>query len=95
MKMVIIAAACAATLGMASTHFASAQSRTPSDTGNMAYPAPLPQGNYNTYTTTGPNRPTDTGNMTYPAPMPQGNFGAAATTGPNPRLDRASNAAAR
>ncbi len=95
MKMVLLAAACTAALGIASTHGVNAQSRAPTDTGNMAYPAPLPQGNFSTYTTTGPNRPTDTGNMSYPAPLPQGNSGAAATTGPDRRPGRDGNAASR
>jgi hypothetical protein len=44
----------------------------PTDTGNMAYPAPLPQGNVTTTTTSGSNKPTDTGNMAFPAPAPAG-----------------------
>ena len=44
----------------------------PRDTGNMAFPAPLPQGNIST--TAGVRSP-DTGNMAFPAPLPQGNIG--------------------
>lgn len=55
----------------------------PTDTGNMAFPAPLPQGNVSTTTTTGANRPTDTGNMAFPAPLPQGNVSTTRTSGPN------------
>ncbi len=43
----------------------------PRDTGSMAYPAPVPQGNLST-TRVGPQAP-DTGSMAYPAPVPQGN----------------------
>ena len=64
----------AAVLGLTLATSALAQSGRVPDTGNMAYPTPLPQGNIGTTTTTGPNRP-DTGNMAYPAPMPQGNVG--------------------
>jgi hypothetical protein len=42
----------------------------PRDVGNMAYPAPLPQGNVST---TAPGTATSVGNMQYPAPLPQGN----------------------
>lgn len=48
----------------------------PRDTGNMAYPTPLPQGNIGSSTST--NRPADTGNMAYPASVPQGNVGSSA-----------------
>ena len=44
--------------------------RAPTDTGNMAYPTPVPQGNIGT-TRVGPQAP-DTGNMAYPTPLPQG-----------------------
>jgi hypothetical protein len=43
------------------------------DTGNMAYPTPLPQGNLDT-TRTGGIQTRDTGNMAYPTPLPQGNL---------------------
>ena len=44
----------------------------PRDTGNMAYPAPLPQGNLTTTRTARPARPTDTGNMTPNTPSGPG-----------------------
>ena len=73
------ALACAAILGLAFTSPAMAQATKPSDTGSMAFPAPVPQGNLET-TRTGPARgATDTGNMAYPAPAPQGNVGTNAT----------------
>ena len=49
-----------------------AQTRAPTDTGNMAYPTPMTPGIGSTTATTGPNRPTDTGNMAYPTPMTPG-----------------------
>lgn len=54
-----------------------AQTTQPRDTGSMAYPAPLPQGNIGT-TVVGPQAP-DTGNMAYPTPVPQGNVPGNAT----------------
>ncbi len=79
----------AAALTLAATGGAMAQnSRAPTDTGNMAYPAPLPQGNLSTTTTTGASRaPTDTGNMAYPAPLPQGNLSTTTTGGPRRPTD--------
>ena len=56
-----LAAACAPNSG-----------RAPTDVGNMAFPAPVPQGNVATTTTT--RQAPDTGNMAYPAPQPQGNL---------------------
>ena len=44
-----------------------AQTRAPTDTGNMAYPTPMTPGIGSTTATTGLNHPTDTGNMAYPA----------------------------
>ena len=44
------------------------------DTGNMAYPQPLPQGVISR--TAGQARYPDTGNMAFPDPRPQGNFGS-------------------
>ncbi len=44
----------------------------PRDTGNMAYPAPVPQGNLATSTGPQSQRRPDTGSVTYPAPLPQG-----------------------
>ena len=57
-----------------------AQTTPPKDTGNMAYPAPLPQGNLSTTTTTAPRTPTDTGSAAFPAPLPQGNLSTTNTT---------------
>ncbi len=58
------------------------------DTGNMAYPTPLPQGDISTTATPGRGTP-DTGNMAYPTPLPQGNLptsnGAAPKTGAAPK----------
>ena len=78
MKLTALAAAAALVFGAAAPALAQT-SRAPTDTGNMAYPAPLPQGNIGT--TTVPRRGTpDTGNMAYPAPVPQGNVGSTAST---------------
>lgn len=52
-----------------------AQTTQPPDTGDIAYPTPLPQGNIATTTIGRPTAPTDTGNMAYPTPMQQGNIG--------------------
>ncbi len=60
-----------AILGLAAATPAMAQTTQRPDTGSMAYPTPLPQGNIGT-TVVGPQAP-DTGNMAYPAPLPQGN----------------------
>lgn len=68
-------------LGLALATSAVAQTTQAPDTGNMAYPTPVPQGNVGT-TTTLQNRP-DTGNMAYPTPLPQGNIGTTNTAGPN------------
>lgn len=46
------------------------------DTGNMAYPRPLPQGNLST--TAAPRSSTDTGNMAYPTPSTTGQVGTTA-----------------
>lgn len=54
------------------------------DVGNMAYPAPLPQGNLETTTITG-RQPRDTGNMAYPEPLPQGNVATTVLSGRQPR----------
>ncbi|MGI4940087.1 MAG: hypothetical protein ACRYHQ_05910 [Janthinobacterium lividum] len=58
------------------------------DTGNMAYPTPVPQGNVGT-STVGRQVP-DTGSMAYPAPVPQGNIG---TTVVGPRTPDTGNMA--
>lgn len=52
----------------------------PTDTGSMAYPTPLPQGNLTT-TGGGSLRPTDVGSMAYPTPQPQGNLNTTSTSG--------------
>ena len=62
-----------AVLGLALATSAMAQTSQVPDTGNMAYPTPVPQGNVGTSTGV-VNRP-DTGNMAYPTPLPQGNIG--------------------
>ena len=54
------------------------------DVGNMAYPAPLPQGNLDTVAVSG-RRPLDTGNMAFPEPLAQGNVGTTAVSGRQPR----------
>ena len=59
--------------GLAAAVPAMAQTTQRPDTGSMAYPAPVPQGNVGT-TTVGRQAP-DTGNMAYPTPVPQGNVG--------------------
>ena len=69
-----------AVLGLALATSAVAQTRQAPDTGNMAYPTPVPQGNVGT-TGTLQNIP-DTGNMAYPTPLPQGNIGTT-VVGPN------------
>jgi len=73
--MKVSALAYAAILGLASAGTAMAQATRPQDTGNMAYPAPAPQGQIGSSTTNSRRAPADTGNMAYPAPLPQGNVG--------------------
>ena len=77
MKTISLLLATALTLAAAAP--AKAQTTQRPDTGNMAYPTPVPQGNVNT-TTPGRQAP-DTGNMAYPTPVPQGNIGSAGTGG--------------
>lgn len=79
--MNVPALACAVLLGLTVAGPVIAQGNRPTDTGNMAYPAPLPQGNVGTSATGGARVPTDTGNMAYPTPLPQGNIGTSATSG--------------
>ncbi len=75
--MKVSALAYAVILGAALAGPAMAQATRPTDTGNMAYPTPVPQGNIGT---TAPRRQApDTGNMAYPAPVPQGNIGTTNT----------------
>ncbi len=88
MKTVLLTLAAALAIGAAAPAFA--QTTPPRDTGNMAYPAPLPQGNVGGTTTTTPRSPTDTGNMAFPAPLPQGNVSTTTTTGPNRPVDTGS-----
>lgn len=78
MKTVLIAVAATFALGAATPLFAQTPSQ-PRDTGSMAYPAPLPQGNVSS-SSTASRKPTDTGSMNYPAPLPQGNVATTATT---------------
>jgi len=82
--MKVSALACAAVLGLALATPVLAQNR-PTDTGSMAYPAPVPQGNLGTTVT--PRQAPDTGNMAYPAPVPQGNVGTTRTQGPRRPTD--------
>lgn len=84
MKIASFSLALAMAVGLAAPAFA--QTTPPTDTGNMAYPAPLPQGNVGT-TATQTLRPNDTGNMAYPAPLPQGQLGTRNTEGPNRPTD--------
>ncbi len=53
------------------------------DTGNMAFPSPLPQGNISTTRTTGTGVP-DTGNMAYPTPQAAGVLRTTPTTRTTP-----------
>ena len=72
----------AAILALGAAVPAVAQTTPPKDTGNMAYPAPLPQGNVGTTNTTGtPRKPTDTGSVGYPAPAATGAVGSTSTAG--------------
>ncbi len=73
--MKTLALAFAALLATSAALPVAAQTTPPRDTGNMAYPAPLPQGNV--ATTVAPAS-RDTGNMAYPAPLPQGTVGTSA-----------------
>ena len=56
----------------------------PRDVGNMAFPAPLPQGNLDTVTLSG-RQPRDVGNMAYPEPLPQGNLATSRPLGRQPQ----------
>ncbi len=85
--MKISTLAYAAVLGLAFAGTATAQTNRPTDTGNMAYPTPLPQGNIGSARPQGRQRPTDTGSMGYPAPLPQGNIGTTRTQGPQRPTD--------
>ena len=81
------------TLALALVGFATAaptlaQTTQRPDTGSMAYPTPVPQGNVGS-TVVGRQAP-DTGNMAYPTPVPQGNIG---TTVGGPRTPDTGNMA--
>ena len=82
MKIKVIAPLCAAILGLTFAQPSAAQVLTPTDTGNMAYPDPLRQGNFATVKPVGPNRPVDTGNMAYPLPGVPGISTRVPTQGP-------------
>ena len=73
MKSLVLAVLMAA-ISVAPVMAQPAQSAQPRDTGSMAYPAPLPQGNVSTTVVTGPTTP-DTGSAAFPAPLTQGNTG--------------------
>ncbi len=83
--MKVSALAYAAVVGLALAGCSNPQpvsqaSRPAADTGNMAYPAPQPQGEIGTTATSG-RQPADTGNMAYPTPLPQGQVGSSMPTG--------------
>jgi hypothetical protein len=82
MKTLSFAFAAALVLSAASPAFAQTPSQ-PHDTGSMAYPTPLPQGNVST-STTAARHPTDTGSMNYPAPLPQGKVATTTTAARKP-----------
>lgn len=85
--MKVSALAYAAVVGLAlagcttpqQTPQASQAPRPAADTGNMAYPSPVPQGEIGSTAASG-RMPTDTGNMAYPAPQPQGEVGRTTPT---------------
>ena len=69
----------AATVGGLAAACTTAPPGQPFDVGNMAYPAPLPQGNLDTVRVSG-RLPVDTGSMAYPQPDPAGVVGRTAVT---------------
>ncbi len=81
------ALALTAIIGLAIASPAIAQATGPTDTGNMAYPAPLPSGTTSTTRTEGRRAPTDTGNMAYPAPLSSGLIGTTRTEAPRAPTD--------
>ena len=83
--MKVSALAYAAIMGLAFAGTAMAQANRPTDTGNMAYPTPVPQGNVGT-TVPSKQKP-DTGSAAYQTPTPQGNVGTTTTTGPRRPTD--------
>ena len=73
MKVSVLA--CAAILGLALAGCTTPPPATrATDTGNMAFPTPQPQGNIGS-TSTSARQPADTGSMAFPPPQPQGNVG--------------------
>ena len=82
--MKVSALAYAAVVGLALAGCTSpqqpSQASRPTDTGNMAYPSPQPQGEVGN-TTAGGRTPADTGNMAYPAPQAQGQVGSSMPAG--------------
>jgi len=85
-SMKVSALAYAAVLGLAFASTAMAQTtRGPQDTGNMAYPNPLPQGNLGKTMTR--RQAPDTGSARYQTPTPQGNIGTSRTMNPNRPTD--------
>jgi hypothetical protein len=83
--MKVLALAYAAILSLAFAGTAMAQATRPQDTGNMAYPNPVPQGNLGKTIT--PRQAPDTGSARYQTPTPQGNIGTTRTVGPNRPTD--------
>ena len=77
--MKVSALAYAAVVGLAlagcSNPQQASQASRPTDTGNMAYPTPQPQGEIGSSMPSGRRRAGDTGSMAYPRPLPQGNIG--------------------
>lgn len=66
-----------ALLGLGLALPANAQTQVPGkDTGSMAYPAPVPQGNASTTSAAGAK---DTGSAAYPKPAPAGDLSTTAT----------------
>ncbi len=76
MSRSVLAFAALLSLGLASP--LAAQTQAPADTGSMAYPTPVPQGN-SAASATAPGK--DTGSAAYPAPAPAGNLKTTTTTG--------------
>lgn len=74
-----------AMLGLAACQQSPQQAaRAPTDTGNMAYPAPVQPGNYSTTRTTGQSPGFDNGNMTPPQPLATGTISRTTTTTTSP-----------
>ena len=77
MKTLAFAAAIGLSLAVAAPSFA--QTTPPRDTGNMAYPTPVPQGGATTSPSVG-SPSGSTGSAQFPAPVPQGNLSTTNTT---------------